>query len=106
VGPNHKSKGHKGRSAGPTPWPAGNTLSWFRPRLDGYAPKLVYKSIPCPKDGGDREVWADGHMDGCLTVHHLQTDSHKSVEAPLDLYIRILVVEFITHHTLLIVLHL
>jgi hypothetical protein len=28
------------------------------------------------------------------------------VEAPLDLYIRILVVEFRTHHTILVVLHL
>jgi hypothetical protein len=27
-------------------------------------------------------------------VHHLQTDSIKSVEAPLDLYIRILMIEF------------
>jgi hypothetical protein len=27
------------------------------------------------------------------------------VEAPLDLYIRILVVEFRTHHTILVVLH-
>jgi hypothetical protein len=32
-------------------------------------------------------------------VHHLQTDSIKSVEAPLDLYIRILTVE-VTHTTL------
>jgi hypothetical protein len=44
VGPNHKSKGHKGR-------PAGHTLSQFRPRLDGYAPKSVYKSITCLKVG-------------------------------------------------------
>jgi hypothetical protein len=33
---------------------------------------------------------------GCPPVHHLQTDSIKSVEAPLDLYIRILTVE-LTH---------
>jgi hypothetical protein len=38
-------------------------------------------------------------VDGCLAVHHLQTDSIKSVEAPLDLYIRILMVEF-THTAL------
>jgi hypothetical protein len=45
-------------------------------------------------------------MDGHPTVHHLQTNSIKSVEAPLDLYIRILVVEFRTNHTILVVLHL
>jgi hypothetical protein len=28
------------------------------------------------------------------------------VEAPLDLYIRILMVKFRTHHTILVVLHL
>jgi hypothetical protein len=38
-------------------------------------------------------------VDGHLAVHHLQTDSIKSVEAPLNLYIRILMVEF-THTTL------
>jgi hypothetical protein len=38
-------------------------------------------------------------VDGRPAVHHLQTDSIKSVEAPLDLYIRILAVEF-THTTL------
>jgi hypothetical protein len=36
---------------------------------------------------------------GGVAVHHLQTDSIKSVEAPLDLYIRILTVE-LTHSTL------
>jgi hypothetical protein len=106
MGLNHKSKGHKGRSAGPTPWSANHTLSRFRPRLDGYAPKLVYKSIPCSKVGGDREVWLAGNVDGCPTVHQLQTDSIKSVEALLNLYIRILMVQFRTHHTILIVLHL
>jgi hypothetical protein len=99
VGPNHKSKGHKGRPAGPTPWPVGRTLSEFRPRLDGYAPKLVYKSIPGPKVGGDQEEWPVGHVDGHPAIHHLQTNSIKSVEAPLDLYIRILMLEF-THTTL------
>jgi hypothetical protein len=43
---------------------AGHTLSRFRPRLDDYAPKSVYKSIPCPRVSGDREEWADGQMDG------------------------------------------
>jgi hypothetical protein len=80
-------------------------LSRFRLTLDGYAPKLVYKSIPCLKVSGDQEEWPDGHMDGCPADHHLQTDSIKSVEAPLNLYIRIFTVELRTHHTLLVVLH-
>jgi hypothetical protein len=92
VGPNHKSKGHKGR-------PTGHTLSRFRPRLDGYAPKSIYKSIPCLRVGGDQEEWPAGYVDGHPAVHDLQTDSIKSVEAPLDLYIRILMIEF-THTTL------
>jgi hypothetical protein len=99
MGPNHKSKGHKCQPIGPTLSPVGHTLSWFRPRLDGYAHKLVYKSIPCPKVGGDREEWPAGHVDGHPIVHHFQTDSMKSVEAPLDLYIRILRVEFNTPHS-------
>jgi hypothetical protein len=99
VGPNHKSKGHKGR-------PADHTLSRFRLRLGGYAPKAIYKSIQYPKVSGDQEEWLADHVDGCPAVHHLQTDSIKSVEAPLDLYIRILAVDFRAHHTILVVLHL
>jgi hypothetical protein len=106
VGPNHKSKEHMGRPSGPTPWPPVHTLSQFRPRLDGYAPKSVYKSIPCLEVGGDQVEWLACHMEGRPTVHQLQTNSIKSVEAPLDLYIRILTVEFRTHHTMLVVLHL
>jgi hypothetical protein len=106
VGPNHNSKGHKGRLAGPTPWPTGHTLSRFRPRLDGYTTKSVYKSIPNSEVSGDQEEWSAGHVDGCPTVHQLQTNSIKLVEAPLDLYIRILALEFITHHTILVVLHM
>jgi hypothetical protein len=66
----------------------------------------VYKSILCSEADGDREEWPDGHVDGCPTVHQLQTDSIKSMESPLDLCIRILAVEFRTHHTLLVVPHL
>jgi hypothetical protein len=99
VGPNHKSKGHKGRPVGPTPWPVGHSLSRFRPRLDGYAPKSVYKCIPCPRVSGDQEEWPTSHVDGHPTVHHLQPDTIKLVEAPLELYIRILMVE-LTHTTL------
>jgi hypothetical protein len=99
VGPNHKSKGHK-------EWPASHTLSWFTLTLDGYAPQSVYKSIPCSEVSGDREEWTGSHVDGHPAIHELQTDSIKSVEAPLDLYIRILEVEFRTHHTILVVLNL
>jgi hypothetical protein len=43
--------------------------------------------------------WKLGGVDGRPTVHHLQTDSVKSVEAVVYPYIRILTVEF-THTTL------
>jgi hypothetical protein len=82
------TKRHKGRSAGPTPWSGGHTLSRFKMRLDGYAPKSVYKSIPCSKVSGDQKEWPVSHVDGCPTIHQLQTDSIKLVEAPLDLYIK------------------
>jgi hypothetical protein len=59
----------------------------------------VYRHISCPRIGGNREEWLVDHMDGCPAVHHLQTDSIKLVEAPLDLYIEILMVE-VTHTTL------
>jgi hypothetical protein len=52
-----------------------------------------------PEINGNREEWMAGHMDGGLAVHHLQTDSIMSVEAPLYPYIRILMIEF-THTTL------
>jgi hypothetical protein len=97
VGINHKSKGHNGRSASPIPLPVGHTLSRFRLRLDDYAPKSVYKSIPCSEVGGNWEEWPGSHVDGHTAIHQLQTDSIKSVEAPLD---------FRTHHTILVVLHL
>jgi hypothetical protein len=106
MGPNHKSKGHKNLPAGPTPWSTGHTLSRFRPRLDGNILKSIYKSIPCSKVSGDQEEWSVGHVDGRPAVHQLQTDSIKSVAAPLDFYIRILMVELRTYHTLLIVLQL
>jgi hypothetical protein len=41
-----------------------------------------------------------------MAIHQLKTDSIKSVEAPLDIYIRILMVEFRTHHTIIVVLHM
>jgi hypothetical protein len=99
MGPNHKAKGHKGRPAGQTPWPTGHTLSQFRQKLDGYTPTSVYTSILCPRVSGDREEWLVGHLDGRPAIHHLQTNSIKLVEAPLDLYIRILMIEF-TYTTL------
>jgi hypothetical protein len=99
MGPNHKSKGHKGRLAG-------HTLSRFRPRLYNYVAKSVYKSIPCSKVSGDKKEWPAGHVDGRPAVHQLQTNSIKSMEAPLDLYIRILTIEFRIDHTILVVFHL
>jgi hypothetical protein len=99
MGPNHKSKVLKGQPAGPTPWPASHTLSLSRLRLGGYIHTSIYMSIPCPRVGGNWKEWSAGHMDGRSAIHHLQTDSIKSVEAPLNLYIRILTVE-LTHITL------
>jgi hypothetical protein len=88
-------KGFQGPDGRPTPWPAHHTLSRFRLRLGGYVRTLVYKSIPCLRVGGDREEWLAGHVDARPSIHHLLTDSIKLVEAPLDLYIRILTVELI-----------
>jgi hypothetical protein len=64
MGSNHKSKGHKGRPTGPTLWLGSHTMSQLKPRLDGYAPKLVYKSIPGPRVGGDQEEWPASQVDG------------------------------------------
>jgi hypothetical protein len=94
--PNHKSKGSR---AGPIPWPAGHTLSRFRLRLDGYIHTSVYRSILCSRVDGDWEEWLAGPVNEHPAVHHLQTNSIKSVEAPLDHYITILTVE-LTHNTL------
>jgi hypothetical protein len=68
-------------------------------RLGGYVHTPVHKSILCPGVNGNWEEWLAGHVNGCLAVHHLQTSSIKSVEAPLGLYIRILTVE-LSHTTL------
>jgi hypothetical protein len=76
-------------------------LSRFGLRLGGYVHTSVHKSIPCPRVGGNREEWLAGDVDGLPAVHHLQTDSIKLAEAPLDLHIRILMVEF-THTTLFV----
>ena len=80
-------------------WPAGHTLSLFGPELGGYVHPSVQKKILCPRVGGNWEEWSADHVDGRPAIHHLQTDSIKSVEAPLYPYIRILTVEF-THTTL------
>jgi hypothetical protein len=58
----------------------------------------VHKSILYSRVSGNWEEWPIGHVDGRPTIHHLQTNSIKSMEGPLDLYIRILMVEF-THTT-------
>jgi hypothetical protein len=99
VGPNHKAKGLKGRPAGPTPRPTGQTLSRFRLGLRSIIHTSVHKSILCLRVDGYWEEWPVGHVDGHPAIHHLQIKSIKSVEAPLYLDIRILTVEF-THTTL------
>jgi hypothetical protein len=50
---------------------AGDSLSQFSLRFDGYAPKLPYKSFPCLKVSGDLEEWAAGHMVGRPAVQQL-----------------------------------
>jgi hypothetical protein len=69
---------------------AQHTLSRFGPGLGTYVHKSVHKSILYPRVSGNQEEWSAGHVDGRPAVHHLQTDSIKSVEAPLYPYIRIL----------------
>jgi hypothetical protein len=76
VGPNHKSKGLKGR-------PASHTLGRYRSRLGGYVHKLLHKRILSLRVSGNQKEWRVGHVDGRPTVHHLQTDSIKLVDAPL-----------------------
>jgi hypothetical protein len=92
-------KGAQGPAGRPTPWPASHTLSQFGPGLGGYVHTSVHKSILFPRVSGNREEWPASHVDRRPTIHHLQIDSIKSVEAPLHPYIRILTVEFI-HTTL------
>jgi hypothetical protein len=87
MGRNHKSRGLKGR-------PAGHTLSWFRPGLGGYIQMLVQKRIMCLRVSRNREEWPAGHVDRRPTVHHLQTNLIKLVEAPLYPYIKIPEAEF------------
>jgi hypothetical protein len=60
----------------------------------------VQKSVETGRSG-----WSATWM-AAPAVHQLQTDSIKLVEAPLDIYIRILTVEFRTHQTILVVVHL
>jgi hypothetical protein len=57
------------------------------------------QEYPMPESRSKPGGVAGCHVDGCPTVHHLQTDSIKSVEALLYIYIGILMVEF-THTTL------
>jgi hypothetical protein len=71
----------------------------FRLRLGSYVHMSVHKSILCPTVDGNQEEWLAVHVDGRPTIQQLQTDSIKSVEAPLYLYIMILMIEFT--HTIL-----
>jgi hypothetical protein len=90
MGPDHKSKGLKGRPLGPTTWPTGHTLSRF-----DLAAMFIRQFIRVSHARESVESRRRGHP----TIHNLQTNLVKSVEAPLDLYIRILMVE-LTHTTL------
>jgi hypothetical protein len=63
VGPNHKSNGLKGQPSGPTPWPAGHTLSQIRLRLGVYVHMLAHKRILCPRVSGNRDEWMADHVD-------------------------------------------
>jgi hypothetical protein len=47
--------------------------------------------------GGTREEWSASHMDGRPTVHLLQTNLVKSVQAPLYVYKRLLTMKVDTH---------
>jgi hypothetical protein len=94
----HRPRGAKPQVKG-AQGSASHTLSQFRPRLGGYIHTSVYKCIPCLRVSGSHEEWPASRVDGLPAVHHLQTDSIKSVEAPLDLYIRILMVELTHTHT-------
>jgi hypothetical protein len=76
--------------------PAGHGVG---PRHGGYIHTSVHKSILCPRVSENWEAWPAGRVDGRLAIHHLHTNSIKSVEADLYLYIRILMVEF-RHMTL------
>jgi hypothetical protein len=78
----HRPHGAKPQVRGGKGRPAGNTLSQFRPRLGGYVPKVVYERIQYLKVRGDWEEWPACHVDGHPVVHHLKTDTIKSVEAP------------------------
>jgi hypothetical protein len=77
---------HRPRGAKPqVKWAQGSvshTLSWFMPRLGSYVHISVHKSIPCSRVARNQEEWPTGHVDGRPAVHHLQTDSIKSVKAP------------------------
>jgi hypothetical protein len=80
-------KGAQGPAGRTNPWPAGHTLSQFGLRLGGYAPKVVYKSIQCPKVDVNQEEWPSSHVDGHPAIYHLQTKlNYVSGNSPLPLY--------------------
>jgi hypothetical protein len=87
----------RGRSAGPTSWPVAQSLSRFSPRLDGHVATSVHKGYPTLEVSGIREEWPTGHVDRCPAIHLLQTDLVKSVQAPLCLYKRPLMMKVDTH---------
>jgi hypothetical protein len=84
VGPNHKSKELKDRQATHSVIQA---ETWW---LRSYIGSQEYPML--------ESRWKLRGVASLQAIHHLQTDSIKLVEAPLNLYIRILTVEFTHTH--------
>jgi hypothetical protein len=61
---------------------------------------LFHKGYPTLEVSGTQEEWSAGHVDGRPTIHLLQTDLVKLVQAPLYLYKRLLMMKVDTHHIL------
>jgi hypothetical protein len=57
----------------------------------------VHKGYPMLEVGGTWEEWPAGHVDGRSTVHLLQTDLVKSVQALLCLNKMLLTMKVDTH---------
>jgi hypothetical protein len=93
----HRLSGPTDWQADLTPWPAGQSLSQFSPRLDGHVATLVHKGYPMLEVNGTREEWPASNVNGRPKVHILQTDLVKLVQAPLCLYKRLLMMKVDTH---------
>jgi hypothetical protein len=88
-----QTKSQRGSRAGRSHFESVQAETW---RLRSY---IGLQEYPMPESQWRSGGVSVGHVDGHPAVHHLQTNSIKSVEAPLNLYIRILTVE-LTHTAL------